>query len=226
MGTWTVLHNEGSSWADIWQTSKILRADHTPNGEVGMGKKLMQVQSRTLTSSRAPNWWRWRRNGQRRTWPSKRGLHHEGPCLSQKQDEISSCRSGVPSLRDLMPKDMRKSWCDNHRNNMHNKWNVLESFQNHPSLTHICGKIVFHKTSPWVVKVLDARSCPALCDPMDCSCQAPQSMGFSRQEYWSGLPFPSPGDLPDSGIKPGSPELQEDSLLFELHGKPPWVPGA
>ena len=42
--------------------------------------------------------------------------------------------------------------------------------------------------------------------------QAPLSMGFSRQEYWSGLPFPSPGDLPDSGIEPGSPALHADSL--------------
>ena len=41
------------------------------------------------------------------------------------------------------------------------------------------------------------------------------SMGFSRQEYWSGLPFPPPGDLPDSGIKPASPALQADSLLLE-----------
>ena len=45
--------------------------------------------------------------------------------------------------------------------------------------------------------------------------QAPLSMGFSRQEYWSRLPFPSPGDLPETGIEPGSPELQADSLLFE-----------
>ena len=42
--------------------------------------------------------------------------------------------------------------------------------------------------------------------------QAPPSMGVSRQEYWSGLPFPSPGDLPDPGIKPGPPTLQADSL--------------
>ena len=42
--------------------------------------------------------------------------------------------------------------------------------------------------------------------------QAPLSMGFSRQEYWSGLPFPSPGDLPDPGIEPGSPTLQAYSL--------------
>ena len=45
--------------------------------------------------------------------------------------------------------------------------------------------------------------------------QAPQSMEFSRQEYWSGLPFPSPGDLPDPGIKPGSPALQADALPSE-----------
>ena len=44
--------------------------------------------------------------------------------------------------------------------------------------------------------------------------------GFSRQEYWSGLPFPSQGDLLDPGIKPGSPALQADSLLAELPGKP------
>ena len=45
-------------------------------------------------------------------------------------------------------------------------------------------------------------------------------MGFSRQEYWSGLPFPSPGALPDPGIKPGSPALQADSLPTELWRKP------
>ena len=45
-------------------------------------------------------------------------------------------------------------------------------------------------------------------------------MGFYRQEYRSGLPFPSPGDLPDPGIKPGSPTLQADALPYELPGKP------
>ena len=55
------------------------------------------------------------------------------------------------------------------------------------------------------------------CDPMDCvACQAPLSMGFSRQVYWSGLLFPSPGDLPKPGIEPGSPALQADSLLTKL----------
>ena len=49
--------------------------------------------------------------------------------------------------------------------------------------------------------------------------QAPQSMGFSRHEYWSGLPFPSPGDLPDPGIEPRSPALQADALQSEPPGK-------
>ena len=51
---------------------------------------------------------------------------------------------------------------------------------------------------------------------MDCSLSDTSVHGFSRQEYWSGLPFPSPRDLPNVGIKPGSPALQADSLLSEL----------
>ena len=55
--------------------------------------------------------------------------------------------------------------------------------------------------------------------------QAPSSMGFSRWEYWSVLPFPSPGHLPDQGIEPGSPTLQADSLTSEPPGKTrePWM---
>ena len=49
--------------------------------------------------------------------------------------------------------------------------------------------------------------------PWTVAYQAPPSMDFSRQEYWSGLPFPSPGDLPDPGIKPGSPALQADAMI-------------
>ena len=54
--------------------------------------------------------------------------------------------------------------------------------------------------------------------------QAPPSMGFSRQEYWSGLPFPSPGDLPNPGIKPRSPTLQADALTSELPGNVACIP--
>ena len=59
-----------------------------------------------------------------------------------------------------------------------------------------------------------------LVTPWTIAYQAPPSMGFSRQEYWSGLPFPSPGDLPNPGIKPRSPALQADALPSEPPGKP------
>ena len=52
--------------------------------------------------------------------------------------------------------------------------------------------------------------------------QAPLSMGFSRQEYWSGLPFPSPGDLPNPGIEAGSPALQTDALPSEPRFRMDW----
>ena len=62
-------------------------------------------------------------------------------------------------------------------------------------------------------------SCSVMSDsatPWTVACQAPLSMKFSRQEYWSGLPFSSPGDLSDPGIKPRSLALQADALLSEL----------
>ena len=59
---------------------------------------------------------------------------------------------------------------------------------------------------------LVAKLCPILATP----CQAPLSMGFAKPEYWSGLPLPSPGNLPNPGIEPRSPALQADSLPIEL----------
>ena len=56
-------------------------------------------------------------------------------------------------------------------------------------------------------KVKSLRHVRLVVTPWTVAYQVPPSMGFSRQEYWSGLPFPSPGDLPDPGIKPGSPSL-------------------
>ena len=70
---------------------------------------------------------------------------------------------------------------------------------------------------------LVTKSCPTLAIPWTVACQAPLSMGFSRQEYWRRLPFHSPGDLPDLGIKPAcpvSPAWQADSLLLKSLGKP------
>ena len=57
--------------------------------------------------------------------------------------------------------------------------------------------------------------------PWTVAYQAPQSMEFSRQEYWSGLPFPSPGNLPNPGIEPRSPALQADALPSEPPGSEP-----
>ena len=71
-----------------------------------------------------------------------------------------------------------------------------------------------------VVGGLVVKSCPTLATSWTLACQIPLSLEISRQEYWSELPFPSPGDLPDPGIEPWSPALQADSLPTELRGKP------
>ena len=66
--------------------------------------------------------------------------------------------------------------------------------------------------------VLGVQSCPTLCDRMECIAhQATLSMEFSRQEYWSGLLFSFPGDLPDPGIEPMAPALQADFFLPLSH---------
>ena len=71
--------------------------------------------------------------------------------------------------------------------------------------------VLTNKEAPWVkVKLLSRVR--LFVTPWTVAYQAPPSMGFSRQEYWSGLPFPSPGDLPDPGIEPRSPSLEADAL--------------
>ena len=62
------------------------------------------------------------------------------------------------------------------------------------------------------VEVLVTQACPTVCDPMDCSHQAPLSMAFFRQENWNGLPFPPPGDFLTQGLKPGFLHWGVDSL--------------
>ena len=92
------------------------------------------------------------------------------------------------------------------------------------------------RSSKAIVKLLSRVQLFAT--PWTVTCQSPSSMGFSRQRYWSGLPFPSLGDLPDPGIKPSSPTLQADpiwatrgsqdqtSLESPAHKVGPWlVPG-
>ena len=67
---------------------------------------------------------------------------------------------------------------------------------------------------------VESLICVSFVTPSTIAHQAPPSMEFSKQEYWSGLPFPSPGDLPDPGIEPGSPVLQADALPSEPPEKP------
>ena len=70
------------------------------------------------------------------------------------------------------------------------------------------------------VKVKSLSRVQLFATPWTKDYQALPSMGFSKQQCWSGLPFPSPGDLPDPGIEPGSPALQADSLPTKLQEKP------
>ena len=94
---------------------------------------------------------------------------------------------------------------------------------------HIVKAVVFpivkYGCESWTIKkaasgwVLVAQFCPTLCNSMDCSCQAPLFMEFSRQEYWSRQPFSSAGDIPDPDLD-RTQVLQADSLPSKLPGKP------
>ena len=81
--------------------------------------------------------------------------------------------------------------------------------------THVVKMTKLHKVK---VKVNFLSLVRLFATPWTAAYQAPQSMEFSRQEYWSGFPFPSPGDLPNLGIEPGSPALQADTLPSEPPG--------
>ena len=90
----------------------------------------------------------------------------------------------------------------------------IEVLTPEPQNITILGVKVFRK-----VKVKSLNHVRLFATPWTVAYQAPPSTGFSRQEYCSGLPFSSPGDLPSPGIEPGSPTLQADTLLSEPPGK-------
>ena len=91
---------------------------------------------------------------------------------------------------------------------------------------HVHGFCIHRFTQPWIIIVvpnavvycLVTRSSLTLCGPMDCTCQASLSMGFSWQEYWSGLPFPTPGHLPNPGTEREFPVGQADALSLSYLG--------
>ena len=90
-----------------------------------------------------------------------------------------------------------------------------------PLITHFCSPCKHRVQLPVKVKVLVAQSFGHYEKPWTVASQAPLSMGLPWQEYWSGLPFPPPGDLPDPGIEsvsPASPAFQADSLLLNHQG--------
>ena len=91
---------------------------------------------------------------------------------------------------------------------------ILEAISQEPQLSIMSNFLLI--SIALASSSLLAKSCPTLATPWTVAHQAPLFMGFSRQKYWSGLPFPSPGDLPNPGIEPGSPALQADSLPAEL----------
>ena len=92
---------------------------------------------------------------------------------------------------------------------------VSKSYENVLSLSITCN----FPLKRIKVKVKSLSHVRLFATPWTVAYQAPQSMEFSRQEYWSGLPFPSPRDLPDPGIEPGSPTLRADALPSEPPGK-------
>ena len=88
----------------------------------------------------------------------------------------------------------------------------------HTDIYDTIGRLHYFKVK---VKVKSLSRVLLFATPWTVAYQAPPSMGFSRQEYWSGLPFPSPGDLSNPGIEPGYPAFQADALTSEPPGKPP-----
>ena len=80
--------------------------------------------------------------------------------------------------------------------------------------------IYFKSSGKYMKLAVRAYSCPALVSWWFVAHQAPLSMGFFRQEHWSGLPFPNQGDLPDPGIEPASPALAGRFFTTEPPGKP------
>ena len=147
--------------------------------------------------------------------------------ISTTSGQESLRRKGVALIVNKSPKC--STWVPSQR-----QQNDLVSFprqitQHHSNLT-LCPNHWCQRKGSWLVlwrpitSFIESESHSVMSDFLwpswTVACQAPMPIELSRQEYWSGLPFPSPGDLPDPGIKPGSSALQTDSILSEPPGKP------
>ena len=107
---------------------------------------------------------------------------------------------------------------------IHTKWNIMWPWKEWDIA--ICSNmdgprenIMLSEVSHMKVKVKSLSHVQLFVTPWTVAYQASLSMGFSRQEYWSGVPLPSPGDLPSPGIKPGSPAFQADALPLSHQGR-------
>ena len=101
--------------------------------------------------------------------------------------------------------------------------NPYPSIRSELGLLRVRGCVSIPNTWPQTLylKMLVSQPCLTVCNTMDCSLPGSSVYGVLEwQEYWRGLPFPSPGDLPDSGIRPRFPTLQVDALPSEPPGKP------
>ena len=122
------------------------------------------------------------------------------------------CRVGLERMKSVCPFSF---WF----------WKPKPIFLSQP-LSFWCRNSPTEFWSYWERKVKSLSRVRLFATPWTVAHQAPPSMGFSRQEYWSGLPLPSPGDLPHPGIEPRSPTLQADALTSEPPGKPLGVTGS
>ena len=104
--------------------------------------------------------------------------------------------------------------------NINNNKNTIQHLLNATMFQELCYSFILSQLIFTMVVVYSLSRVCLFVTPWTIALQAPLSMGFPRQEYWSSLPFPSPGDLPDPGIEPRSPALQADSLPTELTEKP------
>ena len=164
------------------------------------GKSTTEIQSKSLCHV-------WRRCCD---WSNVSEVAHEIPCLRFLMDDapwlnrsveaetnqiktLTESHQQYPTWEIVNILKISKSSVENHLHQLEVKWRSEVK-----SLSHVRLFV-----TPWTVAY-----------------QAPPSMGFSRQEYWSGLPFPSPGDLPKPGIEPVSSALQTDTLPSEPPGKP------